>query len=173
MSNQAVVAALLPRFWGEAMSVLQRYGPQRGIDYFFWRITPPGIGAFLRQNGFGYIANMPAAASGSVDKIIRAKWVLQGAKDDWDAIFLFGPGFTPDIYDRVTNIINHMPGTRGSMIDLVNTARLAQLGPQFEFMMQVVTNPGAAGAQALGVDPNMTSYAFSNLVTRQLTGLNL
>jgi hypothetical protein len=162
-------AALTPRFLQEADFIGRQFGPQAGLDFFFWRITPPGIGQFLIQNGLGNVAMLRAASAGDVNRIIRDPWILQATRSNRDAIFLFGPGFTPDIFDAVVAQINRFPGTRGSRIDLVNTGRLAQLSPQFLFILQAITNPGQAGALALGVSPQATFLDVANLAIQQLS----
>jgi hypothetical protein len=169
MGLQAITAAALtPHFLREADLIGRRFGPQAGLEFFLWRSRPDGIGHFLRQNGYAHIADMRAASSGDVNTIIRDPWVLRASKSSWDAIFLYGPGFTPDIYDAVLRQIEQMPNTRGSRIDLVNTARLAQLSPGMVYMMEAITNPGRAGAAALGVDPRGNYMNLGNAFMRQM-----
>jgi hypothetical protein len=164
---EITAAALTPRFLRNASLIGQRFGPQVGLEYFFYQITPPGIAAFLRLNGFGRVAALRAASASDVARIIRDPWILAATKSNSDAIFLYGPGFTPDVYDQIVRIINQLPGTRGSRIDLVNTGRLAGLSNAFLFVLSVVENPGQAGAAALGVSPYATYADVGNTFVRQ------
>jgi hypothetical protein len=75
---------------------------------------------------------------------------------DPTALYLAGPGFTPQTYQQVTNAINAMPGTRGTNIDYAGATALAGLdgrvNPEgtrvnLEPMMQTIQyNPGPAFA---------------------------
>jgi hypothetical protein len=161
-------AALAPTFLREADAVGRAFGTQAGLEFFFWRITPPGIAQFLIRNGLGNVAALRAASAGDAARIIRDPWILRATRASRDAIFLFGPGFTPDVFDAVVAQIERLPGTRGSRIDLVNTGRLAQLSPQFLFILQAIENPGLAGAQALGVNPGGNFLNLGNAAARRL-----
>jgi hypothetical protein len=80
-------------------------------------------------------------------------------------------GPAPAIQDRVNSVINAMPNTHGSNIDLVNTARLAGLdgspvlGGSHNLvpMMQTITSPGAAFVQQGG--PNVSVGYTSGLAS--------
>jgi hypothetical protein len=147
--QQALAALRAPVIVNQALRTAAQYGPAAAAQNLIYQTSPSGgIRDLMVNNGYKNIANMPAATSGGYYQIINSPLVQQGLKtmnktDYRDAVFTFGPGFTPQVYNAVNNLINQMPGTRGSMIDLVNTTKFAGL-PQLVPTMQTITNPGAA-----------------------------
>jgi hypothetical protein len=168
--SQGTLSPLIQHFAFNANRIGQRLGPQTGLDYLFFQMTPSGMAAFLSLFGYSRITALRAASASDAAQIIRDPWVLAASKSNTDAIFLYGPGFTPDVYDYVVRVINQLPGTRGSRIDLVNTGRLAGLSSGLLYVLSAIENPGRAGAAALGVSPNTVGIDISNPFARQLYG---
>lgn len=124
------------------------------------------------------VAGLTATAS-TAQAIYMDPLVNAMIQRDPTAVFLAGSGFTPQTWQRVTNQINALPDTRGSMIDYVNTTRMAGLDGRVNpegtrvnlvpTMQTIQYGPGAAFAYGdpyasrLGITPTWTPATASSL----------
>jgi hypothetical protein len=146
--------ALVPTVMQQTMNVMRTSGVDAAGQFLRYALSNDYLTDLMEMHGLGHIANLTATADVAraiyEDPLVNR--IIQG---DRDAIFLVGPGFTPQMHRWVTSIIERMPGTRGVHIDLVRTAMLAGL-PQLVPMMQTITNPGAAFVAQTGISPTTT-----------------
>ncbi len=105
-----------------------------------------------------------SATSSFVNQVLRDPTLNQVIQSDPSALYLFGPGFTPQTHQQVNQMIENMPGTNGVYIDYIGTGQFIDqaisplLGTQITPYMQMMSDPGAYGAQVLGVNTNTTNY---------------